>query len=305
MADGIFGVVVAVAVTTMSIRWVHPSLSRTYSIKGGYLNKPLPVETLALSELTGQGVGIVPPLDKDADPLADVFVKLDKSAEWLIKAVGGANAQRGFLRRTMLIEELKAKMDGRGSIAVADDDDPMGELCEVDTPTKKKKYTCKRKWKFVELDMPQCEPTRHPDSTERRVVRLLGLSTNQVWLPLPDVPWLLTWLADAVSTGGVPTPPTSQLTANCPAVAGVNFKWDFDDSWEAVILTGPETGTKIKASVSAFNEDKWNVVNAIHNYGVTFAASTPDQRKAATLQFLEAHCKRIADARASTEPATP
>jgi hypothetical protein len=292
----------------MPLRWVHPSLSRTYSIKGGYLNKPLPVETLVLSELTGQGVDIVPPIDKDADPLADVFVKLDKSAEWLIKAVGGANAQRGFLRRTMLIEDLKAKMVGCvDSIAVADDDDPMGELCEVDTPTKKKKYTCKRKWKFVAVDMPQCEPTRHPDSTERRVVRLLGLSTNQVWLPLPDVPWLLTWLADAVSTGGVPTPPASQLLANSPAVAGVNFKWDFvsEDSWEAVIITGPDKGTKITASVSAFNEDKWNEVDAIHQYGVSFAESTYEQRKAATLHFLEAHCKRRTNARASTEPATP
>ena len=119
----------------MPLRWVHPSLTLTYSIKGGYLAKPLPVETLALSDLAGLDADTAPTADKDNDPLADVFVKLDKSAEWLLKAVGGSSAQKGFLRRTTLIEDLKTKMVGRGeSFAVADDDDPMGALCDVDTP---------------------------------------------------------------------------------------------------------------------------------------------------------------------------
>ena len=267
----------------------------------------MPVDTIALSELGGLDSEHIPTPETGTDPLSDVFVKLDKSADWLIKAVGGWTAQRGFLRRTALIEDLKAKMEECGdSPAVAGDDDPMGALCEVDTPKKKRKYLRKRKLKLVVVDMPQCEPTRHPDSQERRSVRLLGLSTNQVWLPLSDVPWLISWLADAISTGGVPTQPKSQLTANSPAVAGVNFKWDFfADSWEAVILTGPSAGATLKAPVSDFNEAKWAQADAIHKYPVSFADSTYEQRKAATLHYLEAYCKRVTDTSPSAEAATP
>ena len=290
----------------MPFRWVHPSLQLSYSIKGGYLTKPMPVDTLALSDLAGLAAEEAPTFEADRDPLADVFVKLDKSADWILKAVGGLTAQRGFLRRTGLIEDLKAKMGGLGeSPAVAGDDDPIGALCDVDTPTKKRKYTCKRKWRLVVANIPQCEPTRHPDSRERRAVRLLGLSTNQVWLPLSDVPRLLTWLADAITTGGVPTTAKPTLTANSSAVAGVNVKWDFADSWEAVILTGPNAGALITASVSEFNEDKWAHVDAIYKYGVSFANSTYEQRKAATLHFLESYCKRMTDDSPTAEQAAP
>ena len=185
------------------------------------------------------------------------------------------------------------------------DDDPMTASCDVATTTKKRNYTCKRKLRLVVANMPQCEPTRHPDSMERRAVRLLGLSTNQVWLPLSDVPWLLTWLADAITTGGVPTPAKPKLTANSPAVAGVSVKWDFVDSWEAVILTGPNAGALITASVSEFNEDKWAHVDAIYKYGVSFANSTYEQRKAATLHFLESYCKRMTDDSPTAEQAAP
>ena len=290
----------------MPRHWVHPTLTRTYSITGGFLHKPMPVDTVALSELGGIDSEHIPTPEAGMDPISDVFVKLDKSAEWLIKAVGGWTAQRGFLRRTSLLEDLKEKLEESvDSPAVAGDDDPMGALCDVDTPKKKRKYICKRKWRLVVVSMPQCEPTRYPDSTERRAVRLLGLSTNQVWLQLKDVPWLLTWLADAITTGGVPTTAKPTLTANSTAVAGVNVKWDFVDSWEAVILTGSNAGATITATVSEFNEDKWAHVDAIHKYGVSFANSTYEQRKAATLHFLESYCKRMTDESPTAEQAAP
>jgi hypothetical protein len=261
--------------------------------------------TLNLSDVIPHDTDDAPAVARD--DLSGVFVKLDKSAEWMIKAVGGSSAQRGCLRRTTLIEELRSKMNNG---CVADADDPMASLCDVeqtrDTPNKKRiKYTLKRKNKVVDVDMPQCEPTRHPDCTSRKTVRLLGMSTNQVWLALPDIPWLLTWLADVLSTGGVPVPAPAPLAANSPAVAGVNFKWDFADSWEAAILTGPNGGTMIRTSVANFTEDKWAAVDAIHKYGVTFASSTYDQRKAATLHYLEAHCKRMADACESAAQSAP
>ena len=278
----------------MPSRWAHPSVTLNYSITGGYLTKPLPVETLNLSDVAGVDADIVPAASDE--PNAGVFVKLDKSADWVLKAVGGTSARRGMLRRTTIVEDLKAKLTTEDLSAVADrhDDDPMAELGELETVSRKRKYVRKRKFKVVSVDMPQCEPTRHPDSKERRVIRLLGTSTSSVWIALSDVAWLLTWLSDAVSTGGVPLPTKAELNANSPAVAGVSFQWDFDDAWEAVILSGPDSGTVVRTCVSDFCEEKWAKMDAIYKYGVTFARSTYEQRKAATLHFLETHCKGMA-----------
>ena len=220
----------------------------------------------------------------------------------MIKAVGGMKAQRGFLSRTKLLEDLKAHMIRLGAStpppsAVADVDyaDPMSALdggqCDIDTvKPKPTKYSRKRKGMVVEIDMPQCEPSRHPNCDSRKKVRVLGVSTNQVWLALSDVPWLIQWLVDAVSTSGVPMLHDDVLTANSAAVAGVNFKWDFLDSWQAIILVGPHKGATITASVSNFAEEKWAVVDPVHKYGVSFADSTYAQKRTATLHYLEHHC---------------
>ena len=237
--------------------------------------------------------------------LSDVFVKIDKNAEWMIKAVGGMKAQRGFLSRTKLVEDLKAHMLRLGAstpppsaVADVDDADPMSALdggeCNMDTAKPKPtKYSRKRKGMVVEIDMSQCEPSRHPHCDSRKKVRVLGVSTNQVWLALSDVPWLIQWLVDAVSTSGVPMLHDDVLAANSDAVAGVNFKWDFLDSWQAIILVGPRKGATITASVSNFAEEKWAVVDPVHKYGVSFADSTYAQKRAATLHYLEHHCTRL------------
>ena len=124
----------------MPPRWTHPRVKQTYSIMGGYLTRPLPVVTLNLSDVIPHDTDDAPAVARD--DLSGVFVKLDKSAEWMIKAVGGSSAQRGFLRRTTLIEELRSKMNNG---CVADADDPMASLCDVeqthDTPKKKCRYT--------------------------------------------------------------------------------------------------------------------------------------------------------------------
>ena len=294
----------------MPPRWTNPTVQMTFSISGGYLTRPMPVQTTSMSAVHQRNATKSPAVACDTTEdgihrLADVFVKLDKSFEWMVKAVGGPKAQRGFLSRTTLVETLRAHMlrdsiaPPPSAVANGDDPDPMAALCnvdgEMDTPQPKRKYTRKRKGMVMEVDMPQCEPTRHPNCDSRKKVRLLGLSTNQVWLSLADVPWLLQWLVDAVSTSGVPVLHDAALTANSPAVAGVNFKWDFEDSWEAMILMGPQTGTMIRTSVSKFTEDKLAIVDLVHKYGVSFADTTYEQKKAATLHYLEHHCKRMLD----------
>ena len=83
------------------------------------------------------------------------------------------------------------------------------------------------------------------------------------------------------------------MKANSPAVAGVNFKSDFDDYWEALLLDGPHKGRTIKTKVSNFTQAKWAVADARHGYGVPFNDSTYEQKKTEALHFLEVHCKGL------------
>ena len=87
----------------------------SYSISGGLLRDPISVPTMTApgaARATPQRSAAAPSIecgyghDGDAGATPDleiVFVKLDKSAEWLVKAAGGGKAQRGYLKRTTLV----------------------------------------------------------------------------------------------------------------------------------------------------------------------------------------------------------
>ena len=91
----------------MAPRWVHPTVQLSYSVAGGYLTSPMPVRTMTVPapDRVKPNRSTAKPSDEgghsngdDPDGLADlthVFVKLDKSADWMVKAVGGTSAQRG------------------------------------------------------------------------------------------------------------------------------------------------------------------------------------------------------------------
>ena len=90
----------------MAPRWVHPKVELAYSISGGYLTSPMPVRTMTVSgaaRVTPRRSTDAPSVESghgyDGDAgattdLTNVYVKLDKSAEWLVKAVGGTKAQK-------------------------------------------------------------------------------------------------------------------------------------------------------------------------------------------------------------------
>ena len=99
------------------------------------------------------------------------------------------------------MEELRTKLvDCAGmatSPAVADaaddgnaESDPMAALVELvdpegpDVTNKKKRLKRTPKGYIVELNLEQGDPTRHPDCTARRNVRLIAQSTNSFWLSL-------------------------------------------------------------------------------------------------------------------------
>ena len=81
-----------------------------------------------------------------------------------------------------------------------------------------------------------------PANTTQRTVRLLAKAPNQTWLLWTDIDWLVRYVADEVSYGGVVLAADDSAVAvpNCE-VPGLYVAWDFqqDHSWKATFVDGP------------------------------------------------------------------
>ena len=121
----------------------------------------------------------------------------------MLKGGAGTAAQRGTLKRSKVIEQLKEKLvEASKSSAVADQgiatiaDDPMTTLDDVDSkesPSKQIRYAPRRLGhQVVEIKMHE-RPTQCADSAVAgtRKVRVLARSTNQLWVAVDDVEWLI------------------------------------------------------------------------------------------------------------------
>ena len=76
---------------------------------------------------------------------------------------------------------------------------------------------------------------------------------------------------------------------NC-AAEGVCIEWDFQDAVIAKWVQGPMTGKTVRSTLSAFTEDKWMKMDAVHSYGVAYAGASSRQIKQAAWHLVEAHC---------------
>jgi len=289
-------------------------LTKQWSIAGGRLGKPF---------------GLTDVKDIDTPQGAVSFVKLDKNADWLLKATLGT-ASKGALRRSALFSSLGEKLthgvadpasrwtpngapESPSSSAVADAPspavaqsepcDPMSQLQEISsenaTPKKRKTQgaykSIRGQNKIQIVTMPEYEPLSHPDRTEDRKIRLLPTSTVSLWLCIEDIPWLVRWLSDELRSGGVPLPksdPLEALDCNCEA-EHVHIRWDFSGAWEAIILQGAKRGHKTTCSVSNLNEEKWLAVGATERYGTIFGMASREQKKEACFMYLEKHMKGV------------
>ena len=279
---------------SMSGTWKQVAIAKQWAVEGGYLNKAVTLETREVDGIEG--------------PMS--FVKIEKNAEWLLKAAIGKNNNKGGLRRTRLFDTIKTKLKAPTSDAGATDaavaastsEDPMQMLDEVESnearaPKRSKHaYISKRaKDSISHFDMPEFEPTSHPEKTATRKVAVLALSTNSTWLCVDDVPWLVKWLADEARSGGVPVAtddPLDALACNCEA-EHVHIRWDFAGAWEAIVLAGEKKGTKVKSSVAKFTAEKWLAVGAPTQYGLSFENATHEQLKTATFKFVEQHMQGV------------
>ena len=126
------------------------------------------------------------------------------------------------------------------------------------------------------------------------MVRLLPRGTNQVWLAQSDLEWLVTYIGDEVACGGVEVDEDGPAVAepNCD-VAGLRIEWDFQSghSWKADFVKGPCCGQKITSSVDKMTSEKWEMMAKVHGYTATFEQASFAERKKATRDFLEHHCR--------------
>ena len=153
------------------MKWKPISIHTRLTFSGGFQNKSFALET---SEIDIQGK-------------IESFVKIDKNAEWLLKASLGPTAQRGALKRSQVIEEMKAKLCQKISIpavadasldAVADPMDALDDVSILETP-KKRKYVKKRQSGLVQsVEMSLLAPSAHPNSTQKYTVQCLPKGSN-------------------------------------------------------------------------------------------------------------------------------
>ena len=84
------------------------------------------------------------------------------------------------------------------------------------------------------------------------------------------------------------TDPLDELEGNCEATY-VHIRWDFGGAWEAIILGGADRGHKFKCSVSEFDAMKWQAMGGDARYSTDFGRASPNQKKDASLFYLEKH----------------
>ena len=158
---------------------------------------------------------------------------------------------------------------------------------------KTKRRTVLARDKVCKITMPEYEPTRYPELTHhtREVTLMQGSTAREVLIEHTDVPWLLRWI-----NAELPMPPVLDVT-HCsihgrvpPAVKWNRSKqlWYSTLTWETA--PGPAAGQNYVLAPSCrlkdFTKDKWDVVDAIHQYGVDFDNTSFQERKLAARDYL-------------------
>ena len=121
---------------------------------------------------------------------------------------------------------------------------------------------------------------------------------RQCFIAANDLSWLLLYLADEASTGGVPVVDEDSLIPNCK-VPWLHMRLDLAKDVHLYVATftdGPLKGTCACTAVENLTDAKWATcilrVDHWHWSGVSFADASHAERARATTYFLEAHCAR-------------
>ena len=161
------------------------------------------------------------------------FCRVTKNDSWLLKCSAGREARKGVLKRSKVLETLKDKLAG---IPVKDSagtestsapsegavDDPMLMLDDIpegasEPSPKKQKYCPKRVCNRVQkIEMPIRPPESGGSAVAgQRQVSDLARGTNQLWIAVEDVDWLINYVAAEVALGGPEEQDDSDAEGNC------------------------------------------------------------------------------------------
>jgi hypothetical protein len=221
---------------------------RELTLKGGLLKKPMPMYTLEV---------------RLGDGLAE-FIRINRSQDWIARAVTGEPACRRGMQRIGLFDELSNKLLSAAcgnEVGGGDDmasDDPMRNLdlmdatsVEVHTPTKKTPQRKKlvKKNSVVRLMFPEVAPESDPNrkSCCREVSVWFAGSVREVWLGVEHIPWCIKYMRAQFELGGVPLQPSvssdSQSSSDSPKKT---LKWSFaHERWEAVLTDGSKISRRV------------------------------------------------------------
>ena len=158
-------------------------------------------------------------------------------------------------------------------------DDPMSALDEVEENESPTKNEIRSKT-LVQYCLPDRDaPTTARDGRDRSCgpsqSKCLGKSTNQVWIAVEDVEWLINYVATEVALGGVPQVEAAAVAEGNCEVEGLRVQWNFGaQSWRAEFVTGKLQGTIVHSSVSKMNAEnglpclpqlRWNLRRRVSN----------------------------------------
>ena len=269
-------------------------LETQFVVRGGLSKKPCVLDTMEIATPTG----------------TRHFCKVNKNDSWLLKCSAGREARKGVLKRSRVLETLKKKL---GVVPAQDPEltestsapseevahDPMNDLDvvaegEAQRSPKKLKYYPKRVCNRVQkIAMPM----RPPESARSAVaghctVHAMARGTNQLWIAVEDVKWLVNYVADEVALGGVAEQQDESDTEGNCELPLLRMKYDFAARvWQADFVDGPLRGETFTSSVANMSAEKWATVQAA--VAVEFENATLQQVKEGTRLFLKNHCETV------------
>ena len=267
-------------------------VQKTFTVKGCLNSKPCVLETMEVS--TGTGVRHL--------------CRVNKNDSWLLKCSAGREARKGVLKRSKVLETLKKKLAASAESVVTDSISPASEEgahdrmsllqhqdeSSAERSPKKPKYSPKRvSNRLQQIQMPMRPPESGDSAVAgQRNVHILARGTNQLWIDVNDVPWLINYVAAEVALGGVPEQEDdSDAEGNCEA-KGLRMKYDFANRlWEADFVEGPLRGKRFLSNVASMTAEKWATVQAA--VAVDFENATVQQLKEGTRVFLMRYCQTM------------
>ena len=127
-------------------------------------------------------------------------------------------------------------------------------------------------------------------AAETYTVSVLARSTNQLWIDIDNIEWLINYVAKEVALGGVPEEEPAVAESNCE-VDFLRIQWDFGDQcWRAEFVGGPLEGESFTSRVSTLTSEKWASVR--DPLLGDFEGASFEDRKECTRLYLQDFCAR-------------